>query len=202
MKKDAESLFILGDLFDFWWEYKTVIPKAGIKILFAMKDLIQYGIKVYYLPGNHDFSAKRLFEEIGVIVQEKLQISLNGKPVFLMHGDLLDNSFLTSLSRIAYRSFLSRSLFSLLHPNFAIPLARLCVGISGGSGWVNHLEEKFKKFAEEKIGEGFYLVGLAHIHRPALEKIGNGYYLNTGDWLKNFSYGVLDSEEIRLARWE
>ncbi|MEO0116154.1 MAG: UDP-2,3-diacylglucosamine diphosphatase [candidate division WOR-3 bacterium] len=203
IKRDASSLFILGDLFDFWWEYKTVIPKDNLEFFFRIRELIAQGVKIYYLPGNHDWTAGRFFSGLGVVVAREMEILLFEKPVFLIHGDFLDDSLLTNFSRFAYRFPISHFLFSLLHPNLGIPLARNFIGISGGTAWVKHLEKKFLKFAEEKIREGFFLVGLGHIHTPSLEKIGDGYYLNPGDWLSHFTYGVLDDKEgVKLEKWE
>ncbi len=201
IKRDAESLFILGDLFDFWWEYKTVIPKEDLDFLLLIRDLRREGIKVYYIPGNHDHFTGRFFAGLGLTVEKEVTIFLQGKPVFLMHGEDLDNSFLTLLSRFAYRSFLSRFLFSLLHPNLGIPLAKAVIGLAGGPVWKANLMERFRRFAAKKIADGFFLVCLGHIHEPVLERIGEGYYLNPGDWLKNFTYGIIEGEEVRLARW-
>lgn len=201
IKNDAAGLFILGDLFDFWWEYKTVMPKDNLDFFFLIKQLIGEGVKVYYLPGNHDRTAGRFFSNFGVVVAKEITTLLFEKPVFLIHGDFLDDSFLTTISRFAYRSPISRFLFSLLHPNLGIPLAKNFIGISGGPAWVKHLEKRFREFAERKIREGFFLVGLGHIHKPCLEKIGEGYYLNPGDWLFHFTYGVLDEEGVKLKSW-
>ncbi len=202
IKEEAKGLFIIGDLFDFWWEYRTVIPKDYFPFFFRLRELKERGIEVYFLPGNHDWTAGSFLERLGVIVRREIATSLNGKMVFLTHGDFLDDSLLTTFSRFAYRFPLTRLLFSLLHPNFGLPLAKNFISISGGPAWVHHLEKRFIDFATEKIRGGFFLVALGHIHTPCLEKVGDGYYLNTGDWLHHFTYGVLEGEEVGLKRWE
>uniref|UniRef100_A0A7C3Z2C6 UDP-2,3-diacylglucosamine diphosphatase n=1 Tax=candidate division WOR-3 bacterium TaxID=2052148 RepID=A0A7C3Z2C6_UNCW3 len=201
-RRNAAGIFLLGDLFDFWWEYKTCIPKENLRFFFWIESLIKEGVKVYCLPGNHDWTLGKFLSRLGAIVSPEMEILLEGKPVFLTHGDFLDDSFLTSLSRFAYRSSIVRFLFSLLHPNLGLPLAKDFISFPGGSAWQAHLERIFKEFAQRKIEEGFFLCCLGHIHSPSLEKMGNGYYLNTGDWLSNFTYGFLKGEEVGLARWE
>ena len=119
LKNRAERLYILGDLFDFWFEYKYVIPRIGIKVLYALYDLIRSGTEIVYIGGNHDFwVGPFLSDEIGVrTVHEPMEIKHQGLRLYIAHGDgETEGETGYKIMRQILRSPLCIRLFGLLHP--------------------------------------------------------------------------------------
>ncbi len=203
---DGKQLFILGDLFDFWFEYRTVIPKGYHRLLAKLSELVDKGIEVSYLAGNHDFWLGNFFkDEIGMrVYADPFSITLGNSKFFLHHGDGLGDGDLgyRILKRIL-RNRLNVWLYSWLHPDLGVRLARFSSRKSR-----NYTSQKdygevdgMRKFASEKIAEGFHYVIMGHNHKPVYEKIGGGAYVNLGDWISHFTYGVYDGESFRLVEW-
>ncbi len=201
---DCQTLFIVGDLFDYWFEYKTVIPRDYIHTLSALLSLRKKNIEIEYLMGNHDFGHKDFFQnELGIqVYRNDIERELNGKRFFISHGDgkiKNDNAYLI-LKKIL-RHPLSNKLYRLIHPDWGIKLAS-----SSSKGSRNYTEKKnfgeidsLMEFAKSKIGDGFDYVIMGHRHRVAIEKINNGYYINLGDWFKNIHFGKFDGEFFHLT---
>ncbi len=206
IQPQASHLYILGDLFDFWFEYKELIPKHYSGVISQLSELRQSGLKIVYLCGNHDFwLGSFLPEQIGIpVIRDKLEVARDGKKLYLSHGDGLAKSdrgyrVLKKILRNRFNIWLYRQ----LPPDFAVPFARFVSGASRKhtAGRETKFLEEYRQFASEKLSQGFDMVILGHTHQPGLEKIGTGYYVNLGDWFKNFSYAVLESGEIRLERF-
>jgi UDP-2,3-diacylglucosamine hydrolase len=120
----AESLYILGDLFEFWFEYSRAIPKSGFRALAELSELSRTGTRIGYLKGNHDFWFKDFWRrELGAEAADELDITFDGKRVFLAHGDGLDRALVPQFFRVLMRSRLDGWLYSLLHPDVGIGLA-------------------------------------------------------------------------------
>ncbi len=199
----ADSLYILGDLFEFWFEYHRVVPFAGMGVLAQLAELQRLGTRVVFLRGNHDVwyqgVLKREFGFDGFY--DELRVVIDGKRVFMMHGDALDRNFVPKVFRFLMRNRLNSRLFSLLHPDIGIGMAR----------WIARrsremvrpmLADDMRNFARQRIEEGFDLVVMGHSHLPELVQFGEGFYLNTGDWLGNFTYGVLEDGKVSLERYQ
>lgn len=202
----AERLFIIGDLFDFWFEYTTVIPKGFHRTLAALEEYTASGKPIHYLAGNHDFWMGDFFRnEIGLDLHLKpYEITLDGKRVFLHHGDgLAQRDLGYRLIRPVLRNKWNIKLYRWLHPDLGVPLAR---GSSRSSraytsgkdfGEVNGMVQ----FAEQKINEGIDIVIMGHQHQPEVRRIGGGFYVNLGDWITFNTYGVLKNGLIELKTW-
>ena len=208
IKKDATHLFIVGDLFDFWFEYKYVIPKRFFNLLDVLKSITDQGIETHLLAGNHDFYLGTFFDKYLNIKtwQDEYTFILNGKRFYLWHGDGLGKKDVgyRILKRILRNKFNLR-LFKLLHPDFGIPFARLVSGSSRKyTNQLNHLrdESDYIKFAEDRFDEGYDYVLMGHRHNPLLHQSGKKKYINLGDWIIYFTYAVFDGNELEFKKYE
>ena len=202
----AEGLIILGDLFDLWFEYRTVIPKGFHRTLTAIQRYTDEGIPVKFLTGNHDFWVGDFFEtELGVtVLRDPTEISVQGKRVYLHHGDGLGtNDPGYRFIKPILRSRLSITLYRWLHPDIGVSIAR-------GSSRSSRTYTSAKDFGEdqgmiahatEKIRAGADVVVMGHRHVPTLQSIGNGVYVNLGDWITFNSYGVMTGGTMQLRTW-
>jgi UDP-2,3-diacylglucosamine hydrolase len=202
----TQQLFVLGDLFDFWFEYRTVIPKGFHRTLAALQRFTDHGIPIHYLTGNHDFWMGDFFaEEIGIrIHREPFEISLDGKRIYLHHGDgLAKNDIGYRLIKPILRNKMNVWLYRWIHPDIGVRLARRSSRTSREyTGQKDYGEgDGMLRFAEEKIQEGYDLVVMGHRHKPVAVSIGYGTYVNLGDWITWNSYAVLDSGVMTLTRW-
>jgi UDP-2,3-diacylglucosamine hydrolase len=188
----AESLYILGDLFEFWFEYGQAIPKQGFRALAELAELRRTGTRIGYLKGNHDFWFKDFWRrELGAVAADELDVTLDGKRVYLAHGDIIDMALVPRIFRGLMRSRLNGWLYSLLHPDIGIGLAQAVARASRVTSAKPGLLEDMARFAEGKIKSGFDIVVMGHSHVPEVRQLGNGAYLNVGDWLTRFTYGVI-----------
>lgn len=202
----TEELCILGDLFDFWFEYATVIPKGFHRTLTAIQAFTDRGIPVHYIAGNHDFWMNDFFQkELGVrLYLDPCELILGGKRVFLHHGDgLAPRDVGYRLIKPILRNRLAIRLYRLLHPDIGVRIAR-------GSSRTSRTytankdygeEEGLLEFATKKVAEGADLVVMGHRHRPHIEQIGKGTYINLGDWITYHTYAVLDGGTATLKIW-
>ena len=209
IKKDAEEIYLLGDVFDFWFEYKTVVPRGYVRLLGKLAELSDSGIIIHYFTGNHDmWTFNYLSKELNVKIYRKpIEAKYGSKNFFIGHGDGLgpgDHGY--KFIKNIFASSFCQWLFARLHPNFGIGLAeyfskksRVATGIS---------DEKFlgeekewlvihsKELLEKKHYD--YLI-FGHRHLPLDIKInGSSRYINLGDWIRYNSYGEFDGNEFSL----
>jgi len=203
VKKDGDRLVILGDLFDFWFEYRYTAPKEHYDVLFMLGEVKKAGIKLDYVSGNHDFWMDDFFEkQMGISLhRDSLDFEYEGRKIHLLHGDGLSKKdsgyrFLKKIFRNRFNIWLYRK----LPPDWAVPLAR---NVSGKSR--EHTSQRdsqfvsdYRDYALNKIKSGFDVVVLAHLHMPILENLDRGIYLNSGDFIEHFSYAKFSSGKITL----
>jgi UDP-2,3-diacylglucosamine hydrolase len=203
VRADGDRLIILGDLFDFWFEYKYVIPKEPFRVLYLLKDLHEKGLAIDYVSGNHDFWMDDFFEkQLGINVhRDNLELTYAGKKMLLTHGDGLAKAdggyrFLKRILRNRFNIWLYRK----LPPDWAYPLARWVSGSSRGytSRRDHEFAPDYSSFAQRKLAAGFNIVVIGHLHIPVCETHGHGTYINTGDFISHFTYARLDQSGIRL----
>jgi len=203
VKADADRLIILGDLFDFWFEYKHAIPKDHHKVLFMLTDLIERGIEIDYVMGNHDFWMDDFFEkQIGIRMHpEEFEFEYDGKRLHLIHGDGLAPGdrgyrFLKRILRNRFNIWLYRK----LPPDWAIPLAKAVSGSSQNytAGRDKAFAADYAAYAERKLADGFDIVAVGHLHLPTLTHFDTGIYVNTGEFIKTFSYVKRSGGELKL----
>ena len=214
IKEDGEFLYILGDMFEFWFEYKNLIPKDHFTVLGKLRSLVDSGIKVSYVVGNHDFWLGDLLgKQIGVeIFKDPIEVNHQGKRIFLAHGDgLAKKDFGYRILKRILRNRVNIFLYRQLPPDISYPLAKFVAGKSRAQAdrkEASYLED-YRNFAQEKIKQGFDAVILAHTHIPTLENLRanstdlaeGGVYLNIGDWFKHFTYGKLAEGTFYLEKF-
>ncbi len=174
IKDSAKELYILGDLFDYWFEYKKVIQKGYFRTFTALNDLVRHGTKIHYIIGNHDFMHRDFFEkEIGVTLYEgDIEAKIDDKNFYLAHGDgLVKNDYGYLFIKKIFRNKFIQKLYSLIHPNLGIKIAQ---GTSKTSrdytGNKNYGEEDgLFEFAKTKIDSGFAYVILGHRYRKRIK---------------------------------
>jgi UDP-2,3-diacylglucosamine hydrolase len=203
---DGEELFIVGDLFDYWFEYRSVVPKGYFRLLTKLAELSDAGIKLTYLAGNHDFWLKGYFQdELGMrIERDPIERVIQGKRFYLHHGDgLLKKDTGYRILKRVLRNKANIFLFSLLHPDLAASIAR----------WSSHRSRQYTskrefegddmaEFAARRINEGFDFVIMGHNHIPCKRNIGRGVYVNLGDWINGQNYAVFDGVSLDLKTWQ
>lgn len=212
-RKNAESLWIVGDLFDYWFEYRTVIPREFVRTLGAIAALTDAGIPVEYVIGNHDFGHKDFFEqELGVHVHtDDVEREIAGRRTLVSHGDgkaLNDTGYLI-LKKIL-RARTANTLWRWLHPDVGIGVAARASRKSRDHTTQKHYggerpgeADGLQLFAKKKIEqEGFDLVIMGHNHRASVVEFEGGTYINLGNWMGNVrTYLMVDTNTVELREF-
>ena len=209
IKHDAHVLFIVGDLFDFWFEYNKAIPKYFVRVLGKLAELADSGIQIIFFTGNHDMWMKNyLQKEIGIEIHfEKQEFEINNKRFYVAHGDGLgpgDKGY-KRMKKIFRFPFFNWC-FNWLHPDLGISLgeylSRSNKAISGDED-VHFLGEDqewliiYSKKKELEEHRDYYIYG--HRHLPMDLSISeNSNYINLGDWITYFSYAEFDGNKLEL----
>ncbi len=200
---DCQTLFLVGDIFDYWFEYKTVIPKEFYRTISALHKLKQKGIKIEYLMGNHDFGHRDFFEkELDIkIYRGDITQELDGKKFYISHGDGKSHNdigykILKKLLRSPWANFLYR----IIHPDIGIGIAS---GFSKSSRRFTSDKDYgesdgMKDFAHSKIDEGFDYVIMGHRHIAEVTTHQNGTYVNLGEWFERPTFGTFSKGEFKL----
>lgn len=193
VQKDGDRLVVLGDLFDFWFEYKYVIPKAHHEVLFLLRELTRAGIQVDYISGNHDFWMGDFFEQhLKIPVhRDTLDFTYDNLRFHLTHGDGLAKAdggyrFLKRILRNRFNVWLYRK----LPPDWAYPLARFVSGSSRNytSRRDHEFAADYAAYASNKLRDGYNVVVIGHLHIPVIDRSAHGIYINTGDFITHFTY--------------
>ncbi len=203
VEADRASLYILGDLFDFYFEPWGVVPKEYRRVVSRVKELVESGVEVHYVVGNHDYWLGDFWrKEIGVSIHQRpLEVEIQRQRLFLAHGDGLGNFDIGyELLKRVLRNRVNIYLYSLLGPDLGFDVGRL---VSRASRRRCDRKDNPKvgplwKLARKKFGEGFDGVVFGHIHTPTLMREGEKTFLLLGDWMDNFSYGKLADGSLQL----
>ncbi|WP_456462854.1 UDP-2,3-diacylglucosamine diphosphatase [Lutibacter sp.] len=213
IKGDAEIIFLLGDLFDFWFEYKKAVPKGFVRVLGKLAVLRDSGIQIYFFVGNHDLWMGDYFEKelnIQVFHQTK-EFTFNNKTFLIGHGDGLgpgDKGY--KRMKKLFTNPISKWLYRWLHPDIGIRLAQyLSVKnklISGEEDikYLGEEKEWLVQYCKKKLTEKQYdYFVFGHRHLPLEIAISEtSKYINTGDWITYFTYGEFDGEELVLKNYK
>ena len=206
-QNNCDELFVVGDLFDYWFEYKRVYQKGFFRTLTALQDLTENGIKVHYFIGNHDFMHSDFFkDEIGVILYENsLTASLNNKKFFIAHGDgLVKNDYGYLILKKILRNKTLQTFYSWIHPDIGISLASRTSKSSREYTSKKDYGEEDGLFdsAKLKIDQGYDYVLFGHLHQRMYKEYKQGYYINLGSWLDNPCYGVFQNNKFEIVDWK
>ena len=200
IKEDAGTIFLLGDLFDFWFEYKTVVPKGFVRVLGKLAELKDAGIDIYFFVGNHDLWMRDYFQkELNIPVFHKPQeFDINGKIFLIGHGDGLgpsDHGYKRMKKVFTFPFF--KWLFRWLHPDIGVRLGHYFSVknklISGDvdARFLGEENEWLAQYCRRKLTEKHYdFFVFGHRHLPLeIELNNNSTYINLGDWIQYFTYG-------------
>jgi len=213
IKNDAKVLFLLGDLFDFWFEYKTVVPKGFIRVLGKIAELKDSGIDIHFFVGNHDLWMRDYFEtELNIPVYYKPQIfTFNDKVFYIGHGDGLGpGDYGYKRMKKVFTNPFSKWIFRWLHPDIGVRLAQYLSTqnklISGEEDvvFLGEDQEWLVQYAKAQLQNkhcDYFVFG--HRHLPMEIKLSNNStYINLGDWVGHYTYAVFDGENLALKSYK
>lgn len=209
---NCAELFLMGDIFDFWFEYQSVVPKGFVRLQGKLAAMSDAGIKIYFFKGNHDMWVNDYFtKEMGIeIVSDELIIEREGKTFFLHHGDGLgpgDRKY--KILRKIFRNPVCQWLFALIPPRIGLGIANAWSRSSRAASsqeevFMGEDKEWLATYAKEQLAKRHYDYFIfGHRHLPLDLNLGGGSrYLNTGEWLKFNSYAVFDGKHLSLKYFE
>ena len=212
---DAEAIYLVGDLFEFWFEYKTVVPKGFTRFLGKLAALRDAGIPIYAFTGNHDLWMFGYFEqELDIPVYRKpIQREIHGKQFVIGHGDGLGPGDLGyKRMKKLFTHPLSQWLYSWLHPDWGTRLAHFFSGKSRAAtppeerSWLGEDKEWLLQYCQRKVAQGlepdYFIFG--HRHLPIDWRLSNNKsrYINLGEWMHHCSYAVFDGTELQMFFFE
>jgi UDP-2,3-diacylglucosamine hydrolase len=209
VRVDAAEIFLIGDVFDFWFEYKRAIPKGFVRLQGKIAEITDSGIPVHWFIGNHDmWIFDYIPKELGVkMYKTEIEREFFGKKFMIGHGDGLgpgDRGY--KFIKKVFRNKVCQWMFARLHPNFGIGLAnflsrksRVSTGQADAT-FYGEDKEMLIQFCKSKLTEkhiDYFVFG--HRHLPIeFELSANSKYINIGDWITYFSYAVFDGEKLEL----
>lgn len=202
----GSGLYILGDLYDFWFEYRRGVSVLDSKIAEALSALASKGINVTYVGGNHDYWLGSYWEERGIrISREPITVNIQGKTVLMAHGDGLggtDPAYL--MVKWLLRNKTSIYLYSQLGRPIGNGLAVMVSKLSRAKSnrTVPRMTEGLLRYAMTKFKEGCDIVICGHIHNPTLVRENDRIFCLLGDWMEHFTYGRMKEGELELLRWK
>ena len=212
---DASAIYLLGDVFDFWFEYKTVVPKGFVRFLGAISRLTDAGIPVYLFPGNHDlWVGKYLEAECGVVVVKgAMTIELGNDICYLHHGDGLGPGDVGyKWLKKVFLSKIAQKAFAMIHPGIGVSFAQKLSKKSRlaqnpkEDNYLGDSKEYLTQFCKQyllncKTPKPKYFI-FGHRHLVLDIDLGEGVrYINLGEWLHRSQYAEYDGLELRLKAW-
>jgi UDP-2,3-diacylglucosamine hydrolase len=213
VKVDAAAIFLLGDLFDFWFEYKTVVPKGHVRVLGKLAEISDSGIPIYFFVGNHDLWMHDYFEkELSIpTFHEPKEFTFNNTRFFIGHGDGKgpDDTGYKRMKKIFTNPFFNWC-FRWLHPDLGVRLAqhlslknKLISGVEDQT-FLGEEKEWLAQYAKRKLENNHYDYFIfGHRHLPLKIQVSDAStYINLGDWITHFTYGVFDGETFKLEEFK
>ena len=212
VKEDAAAIFLLGDLFDFWFEYKTVVPKGFVRTLGKLAEISDSGIPIYFFVGNHDLWMNDYFKkELNIpTYHDSKEFIFNNKTFLIGHGDGKgpNDKGYKRMKKVFTNPFL-KWIYRWLHPDIGMRIAHhLSVKnklISGDEDniFLGDNKEWLAAYAKRKLENKHYdYFVFAHRHLPMEIKVGeNSTYFNLGDWINHYTFGVFDGENFEIKNY-
>ncbi len=213
VRHDATAIYLLGDIFDFWFEYKHVVPKGGVRILGKIAEISDSGISVHYFAGNHDAWLFGYFEkELGIKVHHKTQdVVWNGKKTQIGHGDGLGpgDKFYKFMKVVMDNKF-CRFLFRWLHPDVGMSIAFLWSKKSREYGrdtadYLGDDKEWLVQYCKKELERehyDYFVFGHRHLAIDKQLNESGSRYINIGEWFSKCTYGVFDGEKFELKTYK
>jgi len=213
IRHTAAEIFILGDMFDFWYEYKNVVPKGYVRILGKLAEITDSGIPVHFFVGNHDMWMSGYFEkELNIpVYHHPKTFERNGKRFYIGHGDGLgpgDQKY--KFIKKIFRSRFCQWLFGQMHPTIGIGLANYFSGrsriqtVETDKVFLGEDNEWLIIYSREVLAkEHFDYFIFGHRHLPLDLPVGpDSRYINLGDWIRYDTYAYFDGDELYFVKWE
>lgn len=212
VKVDAEAIFLLGDLFDFWFEYKTVVPKGFVRVLGKLAEIRDSGIPIYFFVGNHDLWMGDYFQkELNIpVFYDNKEFTFGDKTFLVGHGDGKGpNDMGYKRMKKVFTNPFAKWLFRWLHPDIGVGLAqylsvknKLISGVEDVK-FLGEENEWLILYSKRKLETKHYnYLVFGHRHLPMKLTVGeNSEYVNLGDWITYFTYGVFDGENFELKKY-
>ncbi|MFN5347120.1 MAG: UDP-2,3-diacylglucosamine diphosphatase [Bacteroidota bacterium] len=212
ISNDVQILFLMGDVFDYWFEYKEVVPRGYVRLLGKLAELSDAGVEMHYFTGNHDMWVfDYLPKEIGLqIHRAPIQREYNGKMFFLGHGDGLGpGDYGYKFIKKVFANKLAQWFFARIHPNTGIGLmkffskrSRIATGTSDDV-FLGDDKEWLMIYSREVLQKEHYDYFIfGHRHMPLDKALSdNSRYINLGEWINHFTYAVYDGKELQLKKF-
>jgi UDP-2,3-diacylglucosamine hydrolase len=212
IKQDAAAIFLLGDLFDFWFEYKTVVPRGFTRTLGKLAEISDSGIPIHYFVGNHDLWMNGYFqEELNIPVYHKpKEFTFNNKTFFIGHGDGLgpgDKGY-KRMKKVFTNPFF-KWVFKWAHPDIGMRIAQYfsvknkLISGDDDAKFLGEENEWLAQYCKRKLEDkhrDFFVFG--HRHLPLKIELNNtATYINLGDWVQYYTYGVFDGDTFELKKY-
>lgn len=209
IKSDAAAIFLLGDLFDFWFEYRMVVPKGFVRVLGKLAEISDSGIPIYFFVGNHDLWMKDYFKnELGIpVFHQPQKFHIGEHQFFIGHGDGKgpgDKGY-KRMKKVFTNPFF-QWLFRWIHPDLGVRIAQYFSVknklISGDEDreFLGTEQEWLAQYAKRKLEKTHYdYFVFGHRHLPMTIDLGSGStYVNLGDWITHYTYAAYDGQELKL----
>jgi UDP-2,3-diacylglucosamine hydrolase len=202
----TRSLYVVGDLFDFWFEYRTAIPRRYFDLLVALKRAREAGVEITCLAGNHDFWLGHfLADELDIRTHDgPLELTLDGRRIWIHHGDgLIGGDLGYKVLKRVIRSPASIALYRWLHPDVGLPLAHWVSNLSRHSRASLALDgpRLVREIAAPRFAQGFDAVMVGHFHHAYEHRDGNRVFFVLGDWIERFTYVELRDGQFTMQTW-
>ncbi len=204
LPSDTDLLVLNGDIFDLWFDWNSVIIAGYYDFIHELKSVMNRGIRIVMLAGNHDFWFNGFLERLGIEIYPDYYITIdNQKQIYITHGDKhTSNDFRYFIFRNLLRNRITKLIFNLIHPELSLnigkKLSRSSRDRQDSPEITKRKNQGLVDFAEKKIKEGYQIVIMGHAHNPQKNEIGQGYYLNSGDWIVHNSYIEIIAGQAQL----
>lgn len=212
IRTDADAIYLVGDIFDYWFEYREVVPRGFVRLLGKLAELRDADIPIYLFTGNHDMWMFGYFEkELDIpVYRSPIERTYSGKTFIIGHGDGLgpgDRGY--KLIKRIFSSRLCQWLFARIHPNAGIPLmryfSRRSRDVTAVRGFLGAENEWLIQHCEEVLRHkevDYFVFGHRHLPIDFDLSSGQSRYINLGDWLNHYTYAVFDGDALRLMQWQ
>lgn len=213
IKEDAKELYLVGDVFDYWYEYKRVVPKGFYRLFSKLAELKELGISITFFTGNHDMWMFRyLDEELGIpILRQPIRKVIDGKTFYIGHGDGLGpGDYGYKFIKSIFNNKICQWAYGKLHPDFGLALMKFFSAKSrqytgDEDAFTDESNEWLVQFCEQDLVKNnvdYYIFGHRHLAIQYTLSNQKSTYFNLGEWMYAYSFGVWDGQSFKLEFFE